>query len=374
MKRSPRSNTRFRQINPAFLAAHNLLDHQPENAANHNNDTAFEKALNRARDTGKLCVANGMLTCPEDLDQCFDLRADLKHEVCDYDNLEQSRRIWECHGEEALTNVDFSDNDFSKLDLVHCSLDSRIGCYRSLQTLRAKRCSLKSVDGAALSTFRTLYVLDLSGNQLQSFDLSVLPSCIQKLDLSSNRIANLHMSSSGIELFELFSLNLSDNNLTELPPVTVPALRDLSFSSNRISKLPTSYLSEFLVSIDGSRNRFEYLPNFLSLRKLVVIEFCGNNLQKPPCIGKEVQRLGLSDNSISSLKGLFSNELIENERFQSSLVDFRVQSNKMTTLDESTLLQLTALVVSLFLFGLSISRFYLINQASKTHAVIESGV
>ena len=96
-----------------------------------------------------------MLQGTQDLARCFDLRADLKNDdllCCDYDNddnlLEQtqrSHRMWECHGQEALMKVDFSDNDFSVLDVVHCSLDSRIECYRSVQTLRVDKSSTDKV-------------------------------------------------------------------------------------------------------------------------------------------------------------------------------------------------------------------------------------
>ena len=307
-----------------------------------------------------------MLQGTQDLARCFDLRADLKKNddllCCDYDDdnddnlLEQtqrSHRMWECHGQEALMKVDFSDNDFSVLDVVHCSLDSRIECYRSVQTLRARRCNLKSIDCAALGCLRTLSVLDLSGNQIQSFDLTRLPISITELDLSCNKIDDLQVLPTGIiEFHDLVSLNLSENLLRALPMVVVLNLRDLCFSSNRIVELPASFLNPLLTSLDGSNNQIANIPDLSGLKKLLVIELSGNKLETPPCIGDRVQRLGLSNNSISSLNGIFCNDLMQDSLFRANLVDLRIRLNKLVTIDEKVLLHLTRLVVSCFSFRL----------------------
>jgi len=206
------------KLNPAFAAAHGLAAAPPPGSAG----AGVDAALRTARSTGRLSLAGRSLRSVPDA--AFDLRSGVRIDLS-LDS-ESNPGAWECLGEEDLTAVDEG-------------LDARVGRFRSVRTLRARRCGLGSAPWPELGGLESLLVLDLSGNGLKFAPLECLPMTVREVDLSNNCLTRLRLEErpasgkggteaagagggAGVEdpvivLSALISLDVTDNDLVELP-------------------------------------------------------------------------------------------------------------------------------------------------------------
>jgi len=108
------------QLNPAFANAHGLSEEKTadpcvklKNEVAIANSTAskISRSIDEARKTGKLLLNSIELKLPLP-SAIFDLRNDL---VKQFDGkMDGDDKFWNCYGEEMLTVLDLSNNDFSK--------------------------------------------------------------------------------------------------------------------------------------------------------------------------------------------------------------------------------------------------------------------
>ena len=187
----------------------------------------------------------------------------------------------------------------------------------------------------ALATYSVLEVLDLSRNQLTSFDVEI--KTLKNLDLSQNRLAvcpqlggsivqasmdfnmlkKLTVCSPSLKRFTvsvnsiaeideslrfpaLELLDISMNRITSIGNFVelFPVLKSANFSNNMIKSVP-EHLSPRLVSINLSQNQIEELPDSIEeLEFLELLDVSKNLLKKIGKLPKSLQGLNASQNKI----------------------------------------------------------------------------
>jgi Leucine-rich repeat (LRR) protein len=337
-----------RKVNPAFLRNNREMASNNDNDSN--NNFRLETILKRARDTGKLLASNVGLESP------------LPDELFTF-NFSESR-----YTEELLTVVDFSDNDEFLKDTI---VDERILRYKSVQSLRFRNCGFRlPPDNKNMLSFRTLenlMILDLSGNQLEQFDvglmiLSGISSTLVELNLSNNRIREIVATTTMVgdndddddddddknniislpklrsldvshnapleRLFEYNSDNTNENknknnkkqfsceNLRIFRCDHNPNLQLLQSSSEiKIDGLPYFLKSATctLEVLEASHNPKMFMTtcdgdgsiDLTHYVQLQTVSFAMNKLSTAPCIPHSVKRLDLRSNKLTSISGLF---------------------------------------------------------------------
>ncbi|CAG9787320.1 unnamed protein product [Diatraea saccharalis] len=203
---------------------------------------------------------------------------------------------------------------------------------------------IRELPASALDHFKMLHHLDLSGNLLNFISAEVftgLESSLQFLSLSQNRI--LGFSGEQLKFVNLWFLDISDNQVTEIPVNVfefIPSLTHLNISYNGpISVLPQNVFNhnQALLSVDISHvglkalpvNLFMKTPNleqinlsynllqeisentFKNLRNLTHLDLSYNNIvniRTPAFVNiMSIQYLSLKGNQLNAFKGEFFN-------------------------------------------------------------------
>ncbi|XP_049870618.1 chaoptin [Pectinophora gossypiella] len=170
-----------------------------------------------------------------------------------------------------------------------------------ITSLVLSRNVIRELPAAAFNHFKTLNHLDLSGNLLNSISAEVfdgLEASLQFLSMSQNRI--LGFTGEQLKFVNLWFLDLSDNQLSEVPPnafESIPSLSHLNMSrSGHMSTLPQNVFqhSQALLTVDLSNMGLKVLPVNLFSRtsNLEQIYLSNNFLQE------------ISENSFKNLKNL----------------------------------------------------------------------
>lgn len=320
-----------RQLNPAFASAHGISSKNEAVVAEEEPSSSLQKAkiaVERARESGKLTVANASLSSPLP-DVLFDLRQGVE---VDLSMNASGTASWELHTEETLTLVDFSDNDLSGI------LDERVQRYRSLHIFRCKRCGITAIPMSSLKSLEKLTILDLGSNEITSFSIDMLPNSIRELDLSSNKLQSLLLESDNTEtsvsLPNLVKLNISHNNLDSISEcLDLPRLQSLDCGHNRISTIPARLLdSTSLTTMEAGHNWIATPPDLSKFEQLRIVDLSQNQLTKPPTINVLLSRLTLSQNQLTTLGDLFENDSMTKH---SQMVELHVRDNGLERLDGS---------------------------------------
>ncbi|KAG4068480.1 hypothetical protein HA402_004821 [Bradysia odoriphaga] len=136
-----------------------------------------------------------------------------------------------------------------------------------------------------------------------------IPRTVEDLTISD---LGLHRFPSNIlRLQNLSAINLSENNLTELPAGfgSLP-LRDINFAQNKLENSNFAWLKQdtirmSLTSINLSENRIRHFPRcFLKLPKLKVIKLSNNEIERVPFAIralKNLRELHINRNKLASL-------------------------------------------------------------------------
>ncbi len=360
------------KINPAFAEAHGLSEaaknadawekFDEDLASSQSASFQFRKAISEARKTGKLIASSVGLTSPTLPDAMFDLRNEL---IAQYDGaMDGNDNFWECYGEEMLTMVDISDNDLSeekeegeKNSTTMRVLDTRIGCYTALKTLRLRNCNLDNLPWEIIrDKLDNLSVLDARGNRFTKIPLNILPQSTTALYLADNNIESLGSDIEEIDLPSIHHLDVANNKLIRLPSkLKCPKLQCLVLTKNDIESVSKTFLyscEESLKTLEIGENQLKVSMNLSQHTKLEVLELRANKLKSVPVIHSNLVKLGLSFNAISSLEGLypFLDECDENGKtndgdyFRTSLSELHLESNNFTnSLHSPTLAVMTKL-------------------------------
>jgi Leucine-rich repeat (LRR) protein len=311
-----------RKINPAFAAAHGLSLGGNDPTKQKQNSGRIELALKEARATGKLLFVDAGASTPLP-SNLFELRASLQVNL----SMDQQQSLNQ-YTEESLTVVDFSDNP-----LITGTVDERFAAFQRAQQLRFKRCQWSSMT-LSLTELECLSVLDLSGNLLTKFDMSLLPSNLQELNLSGNQLQDLKSSDDSVTL-QLKALDISNNQLVELSNcnISCPALRNFECHHNRFSKFPPTFLisaQHSVESIDASCNLIAEALDFSKYKNLKTAKAALNRLTAVPTIPTSLIMLDVSTNMIKDIQGLLSTDHDESVL---SLVDLMLHDNHLSEIN-----------------------------------------
>lgn len=154
--------------------------------------------------------------------------------------------------------------------------------------------------------FQNLKSLKLSGTKLQAKDFELIASLknLETLDLEYNNLKAFPLPI--LQLPKLKVLNLSQNQITELPKdiAKLTRLEELQLGANEFKTFPSSILKlTELKTINLSRNHLSELPKgLLKMPKLEVLYLPHNNFVKFPQVLKKMSTLkdlSLYDNPIS---------------------------------------------------------------------------
>ncbi|OHT17128.1 hypothetical protein TRFO_12654 [Tritrichomonas foetus] len=150
------------------------------------------------------------------------------------------------------THLDLSEKEYSDVN----SIESK-----SLQKLILKNNLLKTINWK-INALPKLTDLNLSNNELQSFDFLNLIPHIRFLNLSANKLVDDNIKSiCSFKLARLQELNLSNNSFRNVPIfATFPALESLDLSHNYIlGAAPNAF--EGIKALDLSYNSMQKLDN-----------------------------------------------------------------------------------------------------------------
>lgn len=159
---------------------------------------------------------------------------------------------------------------------------SRIGEYAftslvNLRNLNLSHNSIGEMASTALQNLRGLSKLDLSNNQMTSFDVAFLSqSSLTYLNLAQNRLGTIR-SGSFQSLSRLETLILDDNKLSALQGHTFQGLqnlRHLSMQRCGIHHLPNDlfYIIRKLRTLELQSNFIRVIPNSQDLRNLAFLQ------------------------------------------------------------------------------------------------------
>jgi len=194
-----------------------------------------------------------------------------------------------------LTKVDLSNNSLTNLPWGLNNLNY-------LEFLNLSNNKLQNINTSFLNTLPNLKELDLSNNENAHFNLTELyVTEIPNLTKLILKKVGLHY----IKMFPLFNnltyLDLSENNLKELPNIPFKNLTHLILNDNQLVKLPDDFNFPLLKVLKLNNNQIEILPDKFNFPLLVVLELNNNQLQKLPKLIyelKNLQELNLSHNKL----------------------------------------------------------------------------
>ena len=184
-----------------------------------------------------------------------------------------------------------ADRPTAKLDLHSLGLFSLPSLPTSLQRLNVSHNKLPSLPPLPAS----LQEFDASWNQLTSLPALQALTSLQKLNVPHNKLPSLPPLPASLQEFDA-----SLNQLTSLPALeTLTSLRKLHVSHNKLSNLPPLQDLASLQELNVTYNKLSNLPPLpVSLRRLRA-SYCSLNSMPP--LPAELQELDASWNRLTTL-------------------------------------------------------------------------
>ena len=227
-------------------------------------------------------------------------------------------------------------NKLEKLNLSH----NKVSDYSPLSKLASLKVLLlnnlfdfnKELTFDSIPEIPSLRELNLSGNRLSSYSANLFEKIkaldnIETLDLSSNNIGNLYVLTNYFEkaryydnrisltlientepMFEkLTNLNLSNNSIAGLSPLSVyPRLKYLYLSGNKLKSIQEMAGLDQLEMLDLSSNEIKHIDALEKLQKLTVLNLANNRLRNIAALSglAGLETLTLTGNMIENIQPL----------------------------------------------------------------------
>lgn len=210
-------------------------------------------------------------------------------------------------GYTTLISLDLSSNEITKVS------PSALSKLRYLESLDLSYNNLESLSPSCFSGL-PLAEVDLSHNSFQEFDMAVFAAKVNgepvTVDLSHNKLASVAATFHG-RVLNIQSVNLSVNQLVNVPSMAGLPLRYLNLDSNPIKKIKKGAFAELkdlvYLSLSGLVELHEIEPHgFNDLQNLQVLDLSNNsklkNLSPAVFCGLDsLQELILSGSGVTSL-------------------------------------------------------------------------
>ncbi|KAL3427758.1 conserved leucine-rich repeat protein [Phlyctema vagabunda] len=162
------------------------------------------------------------------------------------------------------------------------ALDSSISKLTNLEVLDIQRNALTSLPDGLVELVR-LRVLNIAENKISALDFGVLSKLpLVELVARKNNLSGTLIADEVAELPHLQILDVIANSLTGLTnsAINLPALHQLSCSSNRLKSLPDMTTWVSLLTIAAEDNSIPSLPEgFATLPKIKNVDLSGNDLK-----------------------------------------------------------------------------------------------
>ncbi|XP_012738319.2 tsukushin isoform X2 [Fundulus heteroclitus] len=210
-------------------------------------------------------------------------------------------------GYTTLISLDLSSNKITKIS------PSALSKLRYLESLDLSYNALESLPPSCFSGL-PLAEVDLSHNAFQEFDMAVFAAKVNgepvSVDLSHNRLASVSATLHGRAL-NIQSVNLSVNQLVNVPSMAGLTLRYLNLDANPIAKIKKGAFAQLkdlvYLSLSGLGELREIEPHsFKDLQNLQVLDLSNNSELKrlsPAvfCGLDSLQELNLSASGVTTL-------------------------------------------------------------------------
>lgn len=209
---------------------------------------------------------------------------------------------------DSLRELHMSDNN------INGFLPQSISSLTRLEVLDLSNNRVLSVP-ESIRSMAGLRVLNVSGNQLTGLPMDALETLpITDLDVSGNALVGALFPFGVTGLKHIQELNVSNNSLASLAfseSVSLPNIRILKISNNRMVSLPDMSGWTELVTVAAGGNKLSMLPQgFVSLKKVRHADFSSNDLTR---IDERVSHM----NSLESLL-VSANPLIDRKHLTMS--------------------------------------------------------
>ncbi|XP_038123907.1 tsukushin isoform X1 [Cyprinodon tularosa] len=210
-------------------------------------------------------------------------------------------------GYTTLISLDLSSNKITKIS------PNALSKLRYLESLDLSYNKLESLSPSCFSGL-PLAEVDLSRNRFQEFDMAVFAAKVNgeplNVDLSQNKLVSVSTTLHG-RVLNIQSVNLSSNQLVNVPSMAGLPLRYLNLDANPIKKIKKGAFAQLkelvYLSLSGLSELHEIEPHtFSDLQNLQVLDLSNNSnlksLQPAVFSGLEsLQELNLSGSGVTSL-------------------------------------------------------------------------
>ncbi|KAL9551866.1 hypothetical protein MBANPS3_004048 [Mucor bainieri] len=282
----------------------------------------IQTVLKQAKSSGKLDISSrGLTSIPQEVLNMY--HVDPNSIVVDftsagdawYDSVELTKFM---AGDNAITEIDARlADEFGALKLLDFRDNKLSGLPESLCQLKNLTSIMMPYNNfqeipSVLYQLPQLKELNLSHNQIKG-DISMQHTTIEQLDLSYNDITSFDIQEGASVIVKL---NLNNNQIEQLPSVLQwPKLKELLVNQNRLRTLFPVINQEMsfplLVRVDAGNNLIAAFDNQLSMPKLVELSLMTNKLQEDGLTGlsgtPNIQTLDISSNQLQNIPMLITN-------------------------------------------------------------------
>ncbi|KAG9396466.1 Leucine rich repeat [Carpediemonas membranifera] len=216
----------------------------------------------------------------------------------------------------ALTTLDISDNAITALPAGFSGMKALQYFTASNNKLTSLPADLDAMTGLIhiradsnritalpdnLANLGNLQFLDVGDNLISDLSTVHFPPQLMRIDVDDNQIKDLP---EGLLLTDLTVLNVSNNALSAIPAMRMPALAELDAHDNQINAVAETLLASTaqLTLLDLSQNDLTTLPSISHNTQLSVLKLHQNKLTTVPDISScPVTWLDISRNKIGTI-------------------------------------------------------------------------